>query len=154
MPFDVASSWNSTPSVDWGGTFDAFKNAKPTDYLPYSSERGKYAWGQDPGSSSGDKWGDVLRMAGTALQDYNKQRSGFGDYGQYGGGFGGGVQKVGDLTFAYPMYGPQAPQQSSRGSGLGSLIGTIGGAALGSAIPGVGPGLGATVGSGIGGMFG
>lgn len=147
MPFDAASSWNSTPSVDWGGTLNAFKDAKPTDYLPYASERGKYAWGQDPGPSSGDKWGNILRLAGTALQDYNNQKSGAADYAQYGGG----AQKVGDLTFVWPT---MSGQPSSSGSKVSNTIGgALSGAGTGFMIGGpIGAAVGGVAG-GLGGLF-
>jgi len=128
------------PKIDWG-----FSSPSSSS----SSEK--------PSSSSDDKFGESMRMAGSALEKWGKNRDNdFGYYGNRGGNgmSGGGVQSSGDFTVVYPQQQQPYTIQGSRG--FGGPLGTLAGIGA-SFIPGLGPGIKAAlpaIGGSVGSFFG
>jgi len=125
------------------------ENAPKVDFTDYFSKKSS--------SSFGDKASEGMRMAGSALEKWGKNRDNdFGYYGNRGGGgmSGGGVQSSGDFTVVYPQQQQPYTIQGSRG--FGGPLGTLAGIGA-SFIPGLGPGIAAAmpaIGGSVGSFFG
>ena len=136
-------------------------------FKPGSGFNAKDSWqtgfdnrGSDPfgvQGGSGNKFGEGMRMAGSALEKWGKNRDNdFGYYGNRGGGggmSGGGVQSSGDFTVIYPQQ--QQPYTIQGSKGFGGALGTLAGIGA-SFIPGLGPGIAAAmpaIGGSVGSFF-
>lgn len=78
--------------------------------------------------SFGDKFGEGMRMAGSALEKWGRNKDNdFGYYGNRGGGgmSGGGVQSSGDFTVIYPQQQQPYTIQGSK-SPWGGVLGAVG----------------------------
>ena len=108
-------------------------------FKPGSGFNAKDSWqtgfdnrGSDPfgvQGGSGNKFGEGMRMAGSALEKWGKNRDNdFGYYGNRGGGggmSGGGVQSSGDFTVIYPQQQQPCTIQGSK-SPWGGVLGAVG----------------------------
>lgn len=104
-------------------------------FKPGSGFNAKDSWqtgfdnrGSDPfgvqGGSFGGKFGEGMRMAGSALEKWGKNKD--NNFGFSGGGMsGGGVQGHGDLTVVYPQQQQPYTIQGSK-SPWGGVLGAVG----------------------------
>ena len=135
---------------DYSGIFKPGSgfNAKDSWQTGFDN-RGSDPFGVQGGSSN--KFGEGMRMAGSALEKWGKNKDNdFGYYGNRGGGggmSGGGVQSSGDFTVIYPQQQQQPYTSQGSKSPWGGILGAVGAAAA----PFTG-GL-STVLGGIGGLF-
>lgn len=141
---DYSGAFNQKENPFGGYSSSDFygKDGPKIDFTDYLSKKDS--------SSFGDKANEGMRMAGSALEKWGKNKDNdFGYYGNRGGGgmSGGGVQSSGDFTVIYPQQQQPYTIQGSK-SPWGGVLGAVG--ALAAPFTG---GL-STVLGGIGGLIG
>ena len=112
---------------DYSGIFKPGSgfNAKDSWQTGFDN-RGSDPFGVQGGSSN--KFGEGMRMAGSALEKWGKNKDNdFGYYGNRGGGgmSGGGVHSSGDFTVIYPQQQQPYTIQGSK-SPWGGVLGAVG----------------------------
>ena len=119
---------------DYSGAFGKGENPFPgyssSDF--YGENAPKFGFtdylSKKDSSSFGDKANEGMRMAGSALEKWGKNRDNdFGYYGNRNGGgmSGGGVQSSGDFTVIYPQQQQPYTIQGSK-SPWGGVLGAVG----------------------------
>ena len=157
---DYVGNFNTNYENAFKSGQNPFGNYSSTDFYGKDAPKLDLSSSSESSKSSpsfGDKFGEGMRMAGSALEKWGKNRDNdFGYYGNRGGGgmSGGGVQSSGDFTVIYPQQ-QQQPYTIQGSKGFGGALGTLAGIGA-SFIPGLGPGIAAAmpaIGGSVGSFF-
>jgi len=129
---DYVGNFNTNYENAFKSGQNPFGNYSSTDFYGKDAPKLDLSSSSESSKSSpsfGDKFGEGMRMAGSALEKWGKNRDNdFGYYGNRGGGgmSGGGVQSSGDFTVIYPQQQQQPYTIQGSKSPWGGVLGAVG----------------------------